>query len=520
MKPKKDKLIGKIVKKDYNNLLEEVLEEKQYSEEVKSLLLSMIYKIEIAYNDYEKVKVNVLAKDKYIQNLINIIKNNIEKIEFIKKEDKQEINKEKKVIKCYQIERYLLYAISKMQKKEYIVKSKDKLIEKVMSNTINIGNNINTVEPLRDFNGFSWNIAYKEIEDLDYNLIYQDLIILQDNKFLEDWTNKNQFVLDYVDLLEDEIGAKYGSGLAEKIIQLIVKLSVLLDMKFNESTIEYMYLEKEKVQTELEKLKNSEKYVIELGNEKKKLSRKIKKIDTTINDKQKLKEEYEKRNSKLPLEKKIFSMRILAKKMEEERIEILKEIENCNKLMNPENYIKRGDELAERLQYLNLIDVQDLEKEIYKTLIDLQKYTMQCFKIKIENVKTKFEFMNLVYEFRYYNLLPISAKKNIRQDKNLKKDLEQVEKALIKKGLELKQIQECSKRFETNYEILKNIFNSKVISFENIYIKITKEKDECFLQILDENVGNEQIALKISTDDLKIKTNKKIKVFNFRKTKG
>ena len=87
MKPKKDKLIGKIVKKDYNNLLEEVLEEKQYSEEVKSLLLSMIYKIEIAYNDYEKVKVNVLAKDKYIQNLINIIKNNIEKIEFIKKED-------------------------------------------------------------------------------------------------------------------------------------------------------------------------------------------------------------------------------------------------------------------------------------------------------------------------------------------------------------------------------------------------------------------------------------------------
>ena len=42
----KENLLDKIVKKDYNNELETILEEKEFEENAKSILLSILYKIE------------------------------------------------------------------------------------------------------------------------------------------------------------------------------------------------------------------------------------------------------------------------------------------------------------------------------------------------------------------------------------------------------------------------------------------------------------------------------------------
>ena len=76
----------KIVKEDYNDRLEEILAKKNFSEEVKNLLLDILYKIETAYNDYKTVKVNVLPLETYIKNIINIVKNNCDSIKFITNE--------------------------------------------------------------------------------------------------------------------------------------------------------------------------------------------------------------------------------------------------------------------------------------------------------------------------------------------------------------------------------------------------------------------------------------------------
>ena len=43
----KDKLFNKIVKKDYNNKLEEILSKKDFSEEVKNVLLTIKLKMVI-----------------------------------------------------------------------------------------------------------------------------------------------------------------------------------------------------------------------------------------------------------------------------------------------------------------------------------------------------------------------------------------------------------------------------------------------------------------------------------------
>ena len=58
----KEDLFSKLNIKDYNNQLENVLENKTFSEGTKNILLNILYKIETAYDDYKKVKVNVNSK--------------------------------------------------------------------------------------------------------------------------------------------------------------------------------------------------------------------------------------------------------------------------------------------------------------------------------------------------------------------------------------------------------------------------------------------------------------------------
>ena len=62
MQKKKENFLVKIVKKDYDNKLEEVLETKKFDENVKNLLLEILYKVEISYNDYKNVKRNAEKK--------------------------------------------------------------------------------------------------------------------------------------------------------------------------------------------------------------------------------------------------------------------------------------------------------------------------------------------------------------------------------------------------------------------------------------------------------------------------
>ena len=102
-------------------------------------------------------------------------------------------------------------------------------------------------------------------------------------------------------------------------------------------------------------------FVENVTKEKKKLTKKIKKIDEIINNKDLLQEEYVKRNEKLSLEEKIFSMRILAQIMADERNEYLEEFNKLNELLKPKQYVKIKNELEKKNKYLKLIEVEDIE---------------------------------------------------------------------------------------------------------------------------------------------------------------
>ena len=523
MLQKKKSLLEKIVKKDYNNELEEVLEKKQFDENVKSTLLGILYKIEASYKDIETVKKDIQTKEEYVANIIEIIKNNCDSIEIIKMSDEQDkipdkktyiIDQENKKIIAYPIERKILYAISKIGKKEKIIKDEYFLINETISELINVGNSINMVEPLRDFNGYSWTTIPQEIESIDHNLIYQNLRILVGHEFLNKWIKNNEFIIDYFYLFKEKLENQYGKKNEEKMIELLSKISILLSIKFNKDKYEEISEIKEKVESELEKIKNKQEFIEKTTQKKIDISNQIKLIDETINDKNLLQEEYFKRNEQLPLEKKIFSMRILSRIMEDEKKDKLNELESLNKILNPQNFVKYKKELEEKDKYLKVLDSGDKDKLINELKIKLQKLFLNMLEINIKKAETKQEIEKIIYDFRYYSLLQYDYERKIKNVKELNTDIDKIAKKIIDKAIENKVIESLSSDNDTNYQILKNIFHVRIIRLEDSYLKITKEKDKYYLQIFDENIFEEKIEIQ-KPKELEIKLNKKRAIMSY-----
>ena len=525
MQKKTDKILEKIVKKNYNNELEEILEKKPFDENTKSNLLSILYKIETAYKDYEKVKQDVETKEEFIEKLLKDIKNNCDTIKLVRPNSEESkimkdktflVEKKIKKIICYPIERKILYCIEKISKQDKIIKDKYFLINKTLSDLINVGNNINTVEPLRDFNGYSWTTISGEIESVTHNLIYQNLRILVGYKLLNNWITNDEYIIDYMELFQNKLEEEYGKENKSILVENLKILSILLDIKYDTKIKKKMLETKEKVEKELEYVKDNKEFIQNVTTKKIEITKQIKKIDETINNKELLQEEYTKRNEKLALEEKIFSIRILAKILEKEREEYIEKIEKLNELLKPKNFVKHKKELKEKYKYLKLVEIKDIPKEIKKTTIKIQKQFLKCYKMKLEKTKTKHELLKIIYEFRYYNLLPFDYEKSIYQEKDLEKEVQELKKEIILKAHDLKLIDKVSKKEDLDYLIIQNIFTLRTISLEELYIKITKEKDKFYLQIFDENAYEEKIELNmqnITKKDLGIKLNKKIKLF-------
>ena len=84
------------------------------------------------------------------------------------------------------------------------------------------------------------------------------------------------------------------------------------------------------------------------------------------------------------------------------------------------------------------------------------------------------------------------------------------------KANSLNMINTISDNEELNMSICKHIFSSKIISLEDISLKIMEEKDGWYIQFFDEGVTDEafKIEINLKKEDIKVKLNKKIKIFN------
>ena len=183
----------------------------------------------------------------FIENIIRNICNNCETIKLVQPNSEESkiignktflVEKNKKRIICYPIERKLLYCISKISKKEKIIKDEYFLINQTLSDLINVGNNINTVEVIRDFNGYSWTTIPREIESIKHNLVYQNLRMILGTEFINNWLNNREFIIDYIELLNEKLNKTYGKKITEEFLDVVYKLSILLDFRYDKKAKE------------------------------------------------------------------------------------------------------------------------------------------------------------------------------------------------------------------------------------------------------------------------------------------
>ena len=247
---KKD-IFSKIIRNS-NDELEIILEKKAFDSNVKNLLLSMLYKIESGYDDYKKVKVNVCSKNQFIKEVLDTINNKCEKISFISPSSKEGkelidkninciVDKKNKTIRCFQNEKSILDGILQIRQEDIKFSDKDEITRKPFKEMLLIGNNMNCLELITDFNGWSWDITLLGKKNTVYNYIYQMLIILIGNSKIDRLVNNRKEQINEKMPNNLILSSKYNEdfGITKKEIigeeeDFITKMKKILKDKYGE----------------------------------------------------------------------------------------------------------------------------------------------------------------------------------------------------------------------------------------------------------------------------------------------
>lgn len=486
------KIFSKLNIKNYNDELEEILEGKLFSFDVKNLLLSMLYKMENAYKDYKTIKIEVLPLKDFISYMIKTIKDKCFDIEFLSpdKTEPIQINKSKGKILCYPNEKSLLSAIWYMGEEDAPIVVKYPYTKEAVQKMILVGSNMSVTEILRDFNGWSWDIATAEIEDIRYNILYQSLLLLdgkrlfkmniesEEKNSLLIQKNKKEFT-DFFTVLENSTMCLYKK-----------------ENKEMKEKIDKIRLEKEE---QFELVKDKKAFIQKITNDKKGCLAQIEKIDKINNSTELLKKEYNKRNAVLPNKEKIFSISHLADRLEKEREALLKQIQKFNKMIEPKEFVKGKERNEQELKFL--------QEE--KDVIDCCNACLECCKKQIAKAEEKSEIIQWIYKIRYYCQIPFDNDTTLKDVKKLQKLFKEVIKLIIKKAQENKIWDVFTDNEELSYTVIKKLFDSKMINFENVNMICEYKEGILYIKYYDGNTLEIKTEFKI--ENVRIK--RKIKLF-------
>lgn len=516
---KKKNILSKINFKDYNNEVEEILEKKDFSSNVKNLLLSMFYKIEVAYKDYMVTKRDVTEKDGFIESIIHTIREDCEVIELVEpKEDHSDLlaqknvyfiveAKNKKII-SYANEQSLFHAILRMSKKYFYIDKQYKIFEQSFRNILNSGYELDKKEIITNFDGWSWNNRIDVTKNSIHKLIYQNLRFLFGNTFLYEWKRDRRVENDYIDKIKK---------ISNDIFVQFCNLCLLLNCKDeNENKNVKKHLKDLKI--ELKRLENKNELLQEIYEEKKKLKDKIKTIDKLLSDKELLKEELHSRNQKLPDDLKIIAISSLEDIIEDERKQLLDKLQEYNKLLEPKNYVKKVNELKEKINIVEDLDINKIDdKKVFEHVIKLQKSFLNCVKYSIDKIEAKKDIIELIYKFRYYKFLLIEKEDNvifIKDITELQEQLTEIEKLIITKACKMKVLPIINEDIEFNYKIISKMINTKIIDMDNIVFLLEKDINELKINIYDKEIIEEVQKIHLEKQDgYNVKFNKKNKLF-------
>ena len=495
---------SKLLQRDYSEELEEICESKRFEREAQNLLLSMLYKVDGAYNDYKTVKREVPSKEEFLEIIIDIVKKYCKEIEIAKpnselekeltksrckiveEEPDNKYNKEQKVI-FFPNEKVVLYSIIKAGLDN--INANLDLKDKAMLGAIQIGRCISSSEVIRDFNGFSWSQIITEIESLECNAVYTDLIYLLGEKYVNNLKSSN------IEKLHNAVNA----DVLDKMQKLATKF--YLDYDENQAKITKENLSKYK--EKLEEMEKGQEYIENISKTKKELLGKIKEIDEQLNNPKDLRDAYIKHNKDLPNEKKIFSVSHYEEMIQKQRQDILEEIEEYNKLQNPIEFVKIKQEIIDKINYFEEINNIKIE--------DLQKTFFEEFSKMLNDINEKDRLIDYIYKIRYLKYLPVSKNKLMKDIV----DFKDLEKNTIKKCIEKNIITPISNNSETDYLLLKSIFETKNISIESLSIKLNVQDGKLISEIYDGDILDSKNEVKLPKgSNIHLRKTKKVKIFD------
>ena len=495
---------SRLLQKDYSEELEEICESKRFDKEAQNLLLSMLYKADGAYNDYRTVKREVPSKEEFLENIIEIVKNYCKEIEIAKpnselekelnksrckvveEEPDNKYNKEQKVI-FFPNEKVILYSIIKAGLDK--INTNLSLKDKSMLGAIQIGKCISSSEVIRDFNGFSWSQIVSEIESLECNALYTDLIFLLGEK--------------YVDNLKSSNIEKLNTVVEAELLEQMQKIATKFYLEYDENQARIVEQNLKKDKDELEKMEAGSEYVENISNIKKDLLNKIKEIDEQLNDPKELRNAYINHNKNLPNEQKIFSVSHYEEMIQKQRQDILNKIEEYNKLQNPIEFVKIKQELENRIKFaeeVNTIQIEDLQKVFFK---DFSKI--------LGDLNEKDRLIDYIYKIRYLKYLPVS------QDKLMKDviDFTDLEKNIIEKCIEKNVITPISNNAKTDYLLLKSLFETRNISIEGLLVKLNVKDGKLISEIYDGDILDSTNEVELPKgSNIHLRKTKKVKIFD------
>ena len=340
------------------------------------------------------------------------------------------------------------------------------------------------------------------IENINSNLVYQTIRILLGEDFLDGWCQDTDGIIDYVQIMKEELTKKYGEKLSKQIFEKLEQIAIINeseeDSNFRNEVDKLLKDINEKIQL----FNNTKENIKKITENKKKVTKEIKNIDKILSQEIRIKQEYEKINSVSDLNNKVFSIKVLKQKLINKKQKLLNEIEENNYLLNPTNYINEKNKLIKQKEKLEVINYNTMQKE--NILIEFEKLFLECFYLNIEDQLETSDIIDLIYKFRYFMLIPFDCQKEIKNVEELKDSIMKVEKKLMKLAIDKKVI------FNLPFEVMEHVFRTRIIILEELYYKITSEFEKYYVQILDENISEEKFEIQLKE---KTKINKKIKIF-------
>ena len=543
-----------IIKNDYIYEVEKVLEKKKITNEIRSLVMDTLFKIEETYPNYKRVKVDVLEKKDYIGQIIIALKK-VENIDIM-------YMQEKDVLKCltkttveknqrgyYDIQIYqnnlsLLYALQTIVNEEY---GGDELpCSSAFDKILKIGGIYSDIEILRDFSGWNWNRNNIKDFNIYYDIIYKNLLlILGIDKMIE--LKKTRQCIHF---MKKYLVKKYKNDNVEKLMEILKEIVFVisseeekkLEIEANKKIID-MYMA----------MKDIKKFMQKVNEEKKKNNKLIAEYDKILNSHNVLEREYneylkaiekskneDSSNGSLNIDsiidildieeddigkidkEEIKNIELFSIQIFEKRKKVYNKNLELSKIGNPENYVEHKRILEEKIKYI--LDYEKVkgdakkEEELLENLmIEYQKIVYDMLEDRIEAIYTNEEVIDEIYRQRYIRYQNVLKDKYIYQISDLYQKMDKILHLIVAKAMKFDVLERVSEEENTNYAAVSPALKTEVLSLEEVKVAIYTGKTT-LLCIYDGNVLIKEIELfDVDPKLISIPTKKKIKLFKGKK---